>query len=749
MIYNSIVGVMSFFAVLVKKIFLKTISEIKGVIYMFCPSCGKECLPTDKFCLSCGAKLTVDGPQVKNDPPVQQVQQQYAPVQNNAPIPPEQPIYDPLRQSSAPAPMAQPAAASRDVVDNYGGMYSQPAYAGAAGALSASPRKKAGIPKFLIIAVVAVIVVAIGIGVFLFVRNKMERDYLLNNPTKYVYSAAENYLDNSNSNSEFYSILKGMSDQGTFSAEVTGEVNKNGQSTPVSASAKAAYNKADKQAYYKIDGSGVMTYATGSPSDAIMEFYADPKRMDIAYNMMGQSGKYFIEPGKFREQAENSIFSPSKDNVLGVTQEQFNAFVDGFEGGYRTLMENTDGKELEEITDSIIEKFEKDADAKVESGSVSVNGKDYNTDIVTYTLDHAAIKSVMGDMRDEMVNYAKNHKDYFGGNSADAEKNITDGMNQAISAFDQYGNKNIKIQIKVYIDSSKRELVKIEIKLDNFIASSYNQSANHFEIIGEFTHDPDMNIKFTLTDGSSSITASVVKTVNGDVTRYNFDAGMTGSSARATASLEYNKSTKALTLIAGGVSLTGTLDITDDTATFGYDLPVPAETGKVHINIGISKKADINTIDADKNFFLITKDDFEQLVTSLGGAAGAGGIINNATRSSLEADAASLSSACKTYYAGIRSGTINSSSTDLYGNKLTSLPDKSASISVRRAAANSATIYDAMQYSGLTFDDDTLSKFALDQYNSIVPYESLNGTAVLYSLSSYTTLGELYDLNDY
>ena len=54
-----------------------------------------------------------------------------------------------------------------------------------------------------------------------------------------------------------------------------------------------------------------------------------------------------------------------------------------------------------------------------------------------------------------------------------------------------------------------------------------------------------------------------------------------------------------------------------------------------------------------------------------------------------------------------------------------------------------------MQYSGLTFDDDTLSKFALDQYNSIVPYESLNGTAVLYSLSSYTTLGELYDLNDY
>ena len=136
-------------------------------------------------------------------------------------------------------------------------------------------------------------------------------------------------------------------------------------------------------------------------------------------------------------------------------------------------------------------------------------------------------------------------------------------------------------------------------------------------------------------------------------------------------------------------------------------------------------------------------------MTSLGGAAGAGSIINNATRSSLEADAASLTSACKTYYAGIQSGTINSSSTDLYGNKLTSLPDKSASISVRRAAANSATIYDAMQYSGLTFDDDTLSKFALDQYNSIVPYESLNGTAVLYSLSSYTTLGELYDLNDY
>ena len=690
---------------------------------MFCPNCGKECSPTDRFCLSCGTKIN-DDPQ---------------PMQSS-PLPQEQPVINPV-QNTVPV---QPA--SNDVYG--GGMYSQSAaYAGAAGALNSS-RKKSAVPKALIIIIVAVIVIAVGVGAFFFIRNKMEKDYLQKNPTKYVYSATETFLDNCNADSDLYSIIKDISNQGTISAEISGEINAGAEKKNVNMSGQIAYDKKDKKLYYKIDGGELIPlFVPGATGNLSYELYADSQRMDIAYDLLGQSGKYFVEMGKFREQAENSIFSPSKENVLNISKEEFDKFVDGFESAYHAITDNS-ASGLDELTDELIAKFEKEAKTTIESGSVNVGGKDISADIVTYTIDHAAMKALMGDFRDEIITYIQKHKDSFGGDTAEIEKNVKESLDQVIAAFDNGANKNFKIELKVYLDSSKKELVKFELKLDDFT----NSSNDHFEIIGEFTHDPDMNIKFTLTDGKNTAEVVITKTVNGDVTRYNFEGSSTISSDKITASLEYNKSTKIFTIMAGGQTISGTFEINGNTATIGYDLPVPEEYGKLHLKLDISSEAKINEIKADKNFLLLSKEEFEQFMTSFQNAipqySGTGGVIDGANSSSLKADAAMIDFACKELYAGVTSGTINSSSSYIGGLDASLLPASNASAEERRKAAMNLTIYDAIQYTGLTIDESELYQMAVDSNGSIGVSEDINNVKMS-GISLFTTFKELYEIEEY
>ena len=83
------------------------------------------------------------------------------------------------------------------------------------------------------------------------------------------------------------------------------------------------------------------------------------------------------------------------------------------------------------------------------------------------------------------------------------------------------------------------------------------------------------------------------------------------------------------------------------------------------------------------------------------------GIINSASESQGASDASTLNSACKTFYAGIQSGTINKASKDSSGGDVTvkgsnaNVPEKGASQTVRQDAANDAQVQDACAYSGL------------------------------------------------
>ena len=78
------------------------------------------------------------------------------------------------------------------------------------------------------------------------------------------------------------------------------------------------------------------------------------------------------------------------------------------------------------------------------------------------------------------------------------------------------------------------------------------------------------------------------------------------------------------------------------------------------------------------------------------------GIINSASESQGASDASTLNSACKTFYAGLQSGTITDKSKNSDGSDVgTVAPAKDASPSVRQEKAEAATVADAAKYSGL------------------------------------------------
>ncbi len=75
-------------------------------------------------------------------------------------------------------------------------------------------------------------------------------------------------------------------------------------------------------------------------------------------------------------------------------------------------------------------------------------------------------------------------------------------------------------------------------------------------------------------------------------------------------------------------------------------------------------------------------------------------VMSGATRSAAESEAAEMDQACKTYYAGIKSGMITR---ELYTPEHTSdiIPSKKASLTTRARLAKKCTVGGALEYSGL------------------------------------------------
>ena len=119
------------------------------------------------------------------------------------------------------------------------------------------------------------------------------------------------------------------------------------------------------------------------------------------------------------------------------------------------------------------------------------------------------------------------------------------------------------------------------------------------------------------------------------------------------------------------------------------------------------------------------------------------GIINSANESQAKTDAASLSAACKNYYAEIIAGTINSSNT---GGSKDGLPAKNASAATKKSTAYNCTVRGAMQYYGLTDLESKVADFVGDPktgtiYAKVDGNKSSNATVAIAEDTNLSALG--------
>lgn len=94
------------------------------------------------------------------------------------------------------------------------------------------------------------------------------------------------------------------------------------------------------------------------------------------------------------------------------------------------------------------------------------------------------------------------------------------------------------------------------------------------------------------------------------------------------------------------------------------------------------------------------------------------GIINNANESQKKTDASTVDNACKSYYAAIVAGSLNSSSADASKTNDT-LPAANAAANVRKSTALNCTVGGALDWNGTSTLKGKLSDFAYDAKGNI------------------------------
>ncbi len=553
---------------------------------MFCPQCGKECGEGHGFCLSCGCKLDVG--------------EANQGVGNN--------LYSQDFQGMNSVP-AEPVSQMQSTANDNSFMSAQSALPYDTVGVKVS-NKSSGVKKGIIIGVIALLVALLGVFGFLFIRNKLERDYLVNNPTKYVFSSYQTYFDKANSDpNDLFAILNNCKEQGSvkISAETPTSDGKN-QASDI----QISYNAPEKKYYLKVGGSNVRVKAD-TVGTALFELYTDINRIDFNIQTDDKQGKYYIDSGKIREQAGNSIFSPDKDNVLNIDREQFNQFMDQFESIYRNLLsDNAQKDKSEELFNSMLKKIEQDCNVTVEEGTTTVNGKDVPVDTVTYTLDYNSMLAVLNDVKAELVDYAANNKELFD-NYDESIQNLNEAFDKLISEFTESEQaKNIVIVAKNHMSKDSKEIAKLALE---FKVTGQTAASMKFSL--EFSRDPYMNIGFNVSNGIFSAGASLYKEVNGQVISYVLSTSSNTSESdtkQEIARLDYDDANNKLTLTAGGTSYSCDAEVGSDKVTLSFDIPgatTSSDSGKIKIEI--SSVPDMNVINAEKNLFDINKEEYEDL----------------------------------------------------------------------------------------------------------------------------------------
>ena len=123
------------------------------------------------------------------------------------------------------------------------------------------------------------------------------------------------------------------------------------------------------------------------------------------------------------------------------------------------------------------------------------------------------------------------------------------------------------------------------------------------------------------------------------------------------------------------------------------------------------------------------------------------GIMNNANAAEMESNAAELTSAIRTLYAGTAGGTINNKTPQDELNNLSpsKLPDPALTPAEAKESAAKLTVQDAIDYQGLTsyFNSQNIAQFGYAGDGSVYYAATYKGSGDLQKLTLSTTLGKV------
>lgn len=664
-------------------------------------------------------------------------------------------------------------------------------------------KKPASPKKIIIIAISVLLIIAIGIVAFIFIRKKLAHDYIVNNPTKAAIASYKVYLDENDSDDPIYTLLKNAATQGTLNLNATGAIKSdyNQSNTNIDVKAQYGYDKKAGRYYLKVDGGKLLSTATignaasGNGDSTFIEMNLDPEKLFLNYNIASKNGKYYIDNKSFRQDISNSIFSPDNDNVLLFKDKQsFNNFVDAYETAVKQITTKyTEKSALTETIERITKIIETNGNSNVTDGTAIIsNGQktsEISADVITYSFDKNSLKKTLNDIIPELESYLdKTITDSK--QKADSKEALKKSFEEAINSFDSNADNDLKVTIRIYLDKDNHSVIKNEAD----ITGSDKNSDMHF--YADFLKAPDNMICAKLTgkdsDGQEkSISAKLVKSDNGTVVKYDLSVDMTSPEPQInmtdvqpaenepkkqsiTASFEYNRSTKKFKATAGSgqngmsVSYTGEADFTEKSMHLKLDDIINNEYMKLSLSIDFSNTAPaaVNTAGA-KNYLKLTKQEYDEafkdMIPYIGGGYTPQPQYNDysfnyddynysydenssaySQNDVSDYDAAITESLLKTYYSGVSSGTITK---DNYP-QISGLPNKEASASERKSAADNSTIGDAFDYYYSDYLAEKLSDFCVTEDGNIITKSSQSNTGkeiILSSISVDTKLGDIFN----
>lgn len=344
---------------------------------MFCPKCGTNCPPNERFCQGCGFDLGVaNTPDMPSDfsMPAQDAAPEVLPAaQVNTPVEPD--MFS--QQPSEPV----------------------------------KPKKKGSGKKIAIAAGATAAAAAVGVGGYFLVTNLITKETIKENPTKAVYASYDNYLTKRTCESGgLFSIVKNAAEQGTFAFKVDGNFNN----TPVNAALTLSYDENAKEYYFKLDGNYLPMLVGGASGQAlqdvnsVIELYTNIDKIVFNADVMGAGVNYYLDWANIRQDAEGSAFNPANGNQL-MDKDSFEKFISSMEESYKAIKNsNTEKTETE---DKLIELLEKYGKPVLTDETITVRGEQRNVTTITYTFDKEAMKSVITDAKNELIKILDDNKD--------------------------------------------------------------------------------------------------------------------------------------------------------------------------------------------------------------------------------------------------------------------------------------------------------------------------------------------------